>query len=93
MKVIELLTDYLDNVESIHIPRLQEGFRHDKSDYGTKHYQQNGILSSKHVYDKVKDFLSNGLQQVRVENTYTQVSSGISQGGILGPVLFTIFFL
>ena len=49
---------------------------------------------SGNLYKWIRDFLSNRTQKVRVNNQYSReskVESGIPQGSILGPILFTIF--
>ena len=46
------------------------------------------------LLDWIQDFLTNHRQRVRVGSAYSSdkpVLSGIPQGGILGPILFTIF--
>ena len=51
-----------------------------------------GIISN--VYNWIEDFLSNRNQRVRIGknwSTKADVLSGITQGSVLRPILFTIF--
>ena len=46
------------------------------------------------IYNFIEDFLSKRKQRVNVEGSFshwTEVNSGIPQGSILGPLLFTVF--
>ena len=94
LEVMENLTDYLD--DGTPVDMLYLDFR--KAFDAVPHLRLLAKLKSygidNNIYNWIKDFLMNRSQRVRVENAYSEraeVLSGIPQGSILGPILFTIF--
>lgn len=92
--ILQLLT-ILDDwtlAFSHHLSKHKEGFWHHPHHRLIKKLQGNGIEGN--ILEWIKDFLKDRKQRVCVDNNFSEwkeITSGIPQGSMLGPILFIIY--
>ena len=94
LEVMEYLTDFLDEGNAIDIVYFDFKKAFDSVPHQRLLAKLRSYGISGNILNWIEGFLSNRTQRVRIENVYSEyahVLSGIPQGSILGPILFTIF--
>ena len=94
LEVMEDFTKFVDNKKDIDIIYLDFQKAFDQVPHRRLLHKLNYLGITGNIHKWISDFLKDRNQRVRVGNLYSepaQVTSGIPQGSILRPILFTIF--